>query len=215
MSDEEAVQDLESDADEELNEGPGDDDTDDTDVTDVTDDTDDTDVTDDTDDTDDTDGSGDDEDDEDADEKGPRPVDRSGHEDDEEPDPDEVEAFMDHMRELRRTRLRTGAHRWSLYRDADRPYRITEFMVVADWDEHLAQHARIDTEAAEVIRRSRAFDRADGPVTRHLAGLDILASHAPPIAEQLITVHEQLHAHDGSTPLDPHDADAPSGTRDR
>ena len=77
MSDEEAVQDLESDADEELNEGPGDD------------------VTDDTDDTDDTDGSGDDEDDEDADEKGPRPVDRSGHEDDEEPDPDDVEADLE------------------------------------------------------------------------------------------------------------------------
>ena len=76
MSDEEAVQDLESDADEELNEGPGDDDTD---VTDVTDDT------------DDTDGSGDDEDDE----KGPRPVDRSGHEDDEEPDPDDVEADLE------------------------------------------------------------------------------------------------------------------------
>ncbi len=73
MSDEEAVQDLESDADEELNEGPGDDDTD------VTDDT------------DDTDGSGDDEDDE----KGPRPVDRSGHEDDEEPDPDDVEADLE------------------------------------------------------------------------------------------------------------------------
>ena len=77
MSDEEAVQDLESDADEELNEGPGDD------------------VTDDTDDTDDTDGSGDDEDDEDADEKGPRPVGGSEHEDDEEPDPDDVEADLD------------------------------------------------------------------------------------------------------------------------
>ena len=77
MSDEEAVQDLESDADEELNEGLGDDVTD---VTDVTDDT---------------DGSGDDEDDEDADEKGPRPVGRSEHEDDEEPDPDDVEADLE------------------------------------------------------------------------------------------------------------------------
>ena len=77
MSDEEAVQDLESDADEELNEDPG------ADVTDVTDDT------------DDTDGSGDDEDDEDADEKGPRPVGGSEHEDDEEPDPDDVEADLE------------------------------------------------------------------------------------------------------------------------
>ena len=80
MSDEEAVQDLKSDADEELNESPGDDDTDDTDVTD---------------DTGDTDGSGDDEDDEDADEKGPRPVGGSEHEDDEEPDPDDVEADLE------------------------------------------------------------------------------------------------------------------------
>ena len=80
MSDEEAVQDLESDADEELNESPGDDDTDDTD---------------DTGDTGDTDGSGDDEDDEDADEKGPRPVGGSEHEDDEEPDPDDVEADLE------------------------------------------------------------------------------------------------------------------------
>ena len=77
MSDEEAVQDLESDADEELNESPGDD------GTDVTDDT------------GDTDGSGDDEDDEDADEKGPRPVGGSEHEDDEEPDPDDVEADLE------------------------------------------------------------------------------------------------------------------------
>ena len=83
MSDEEAVQDLESDADEELNEGlegPGADDTDNTDNTDGSDDT---------------DGSGDGKDDEDADEKGPRPVGGSEHEDDEEPDPDDVEADLE------------------------------------------------------------------------------------------------------------------------
>jgi MFS family permease len=117
-------------------------------------------------------------------------------------DLDEVEDFLDCLRELRRTRLRTGARRWSLYRDADRPHRITEFFVVADWDEHLAQHARIDADAAEVIARARGFDRVGGPVTRHLAGLDILDSHAPPFAEQLLTVHEELHRTDGSLPLD-------------
>ncbi|HUG83216.1 MAG TPA: MFS transporter [Euzebya sp.] len=115
--------------------------------------------------------------------------------------PAELEAFLHELRKLRRTRLRTGARRWSLYRDANKPYRITEFFVVADWDEHLAQHGRIDAAAAAVIARARAFDRtANGPVTRHLAGLDILDPGAVPIAEQMLTVHEELHRTDGSLP---------------
>lgn len=124
-------------------------------------------------------------------------------------DPDQVEEFLVTLRELRRTRFRTGAQRWSLFRDADRPYRITELFVVADWEEHLAQHARIDSEAAAAIARARSFDIGDGPLTRHLAGLDILDPQAPSMSEQLLTVHEQLHATDGSVPLDP--SDAPQG----
>ncbi len=116
-------------------------------------------------------------------------------------DPDEVEEFLEVMREVRRARLRTGAHRWSLFRDADRPHRITEFMVLPDWDEHLAQHGRLDAEAVEVIRRARAYDRDGGPVTLHLAGLDITGRDAAPIGAQMLTVHEELHATDGSTPL--------------
>lgn len=119
-------------------------------------------------------------------------------------DPEEVDEFLDVMRTVRRERLRTGAHRWSLYRDADRPYRITEFFVLHDWDEHLAQHARMDAEAAEVIRRARAFDRADGPVTRHLAGLDVVDPGAAPFEEQLLTEHEEAHRTDGSIPLEAH-----------
>jgi MFS family permease len=117
-------------------------------------------------------------------------------------DPADLEPFLGTLRDLRLTRFRTGARRWSLYRDADRPHRITEVFVVADWEEHLAQHSRIDAEAAAVIARARAFDRGDGPITRHLAGLDILDPSAPPIADQLLTTHEALHASDGSMPLD-------------
>ncbi|MFA9446883.1 MFS transporter [Egicoccus sp. AB-alg6-2] len=117
-------------------------------------------------------------------------------------DHDDAEEFMAVMRELRRQRFRTGAQRWSLYRDADRPTRITEFIVVHDWDEHLAQHARMDQEVADVLARARAFDRADGPITRHLAGLDILDSSAPSIDEQLLTIHAEAHRSDGSVPLD-------------
>jgi hypothetical protein len=117
----------------------------------------------------------------------------------------DVHEFLAVMRELRRQRFRTGAHRWSLYRDADRPTRITEFFVLHDWEEHLAQHARMDAEAAAVLARARAFDRAEGPVTRHLAGLDVIDSDAAPIEEQLLTVHEELHRRDGSVPLDGRD----------
>lgn len=124
-------------------------------------------------------------------------------------DPEQVDVFLDTMRALRRTRMRTGALRWSLFRDADRPYRMTEFMVLPDWGEHLAQHARLDVEAASVIQQARSLDRAGGPITRHLAGLDITHRDAPPIAEQLITVHERLHATDGSVALLPQTPTAP------
>jgi MFS family permease len=135
-------------------------------------------------------------------------------------DPDELPAFLDAMRQVRRQRFRTGAHRWSLYRDAEHPEVVTEFFVVHDWAEHLAMHARIDAEAAAVLRRARAFDRDGGPRTRHLAGIDIVHGDAAPLEEQLLTVHAQLHRTDGSVPLDDDQADgrraasSPVGHRD-
>lgn len=122
-------------------------------------------------------------------------------------DPDDLPAFLEAMRELRRQRFRTGATRWSLFRDAYQPHRVTELFTVPDWDEHLAQHARIDGEAAAAIARARSFDRGNGPYTRHLAGLDVIDRDAPSLEEQLLTVHEELHRTDGSIPLD--DAERP------
>jgi MFS family permease len=126
-------------------------------------------------------------------------------------DLDEAEPFLAAMRELRRHRFRTGAHRWSLYRDADRPERITEFFAVHDWAEHLAQHGRIDEAAAEALRVARSFDRADGPRTRHLAGLDVVDPAALPVEEQMLTVHEELHRTDGSVPLNGDDHERQPG----
>lgn len=117
-------------------------------------------------------------------------------------DPDEVRPFLNVMGELRRQRFRTGAHRWQLFRDAGRPYRITEMFEVHDWEEHLAQHRRMDAEAAEVLARARAFDTSpEGPVTRHLSGLNVVDADAAPFEEQLLTVHEEAHRSDGSVPL--------------
>jgi MFS family permease len=123
---------------------------------------------------------------------------------------DRLPAFLEVLTELRRQRLRTGATRWSLFRDATRPGIVTEMYSVPDWAEHLLQHRRLDAEAAEVLARARAFDRDAMPTTRHLAGLDVAGRNPPEISAQLVTVHEELHRTDGSMPLA---ADDVAGTR--
>ncbi|HEY7271494.1 MAG TPA: MFS transporter [Actinoplanes sp.] len=50
------------------------------------------------------------------------------------------QAFLDAMAELRRSRRRTGASRWELYRDGERPDRFVEQFRVPSWEEHLRQH---------------------------------------------------------------------------
>lgn len=117
-------------------------------------------------------------------------------------DPAQIEEFMTVLRELRRQRLRTGATRWSVFRDAGKPGVITEAYTVPDWEEHLAQHARIDEEARAVIARARSFDQEESPRSRHFAGLDISSRTAPPLEDQLVTIHEEYHRSDGSLPLD-------------
>jgi MFS family permease len=106
--------------------------------------------------------------------------------------------FTELMNEIRMVRLRTGAYRWSLFRNASTPTRLTEMFATGSWEEHLAQHRRIDDASAALIARARAFDRAEGPVTRHLIGIDV---EDPPNFEQLLLTHERMHQTDGSIPL--------------
>jgi Transmembrane secretion effector len=49
-------------------------------------------------------------------------------------------AFLEAMSRLRRSRLRTGASRWELYRDGERPDHFVELFRVPSWEEHLRQH---------------------------------------------------------------------------
>ena len=105
--------------------------------------------------------------------------------------------FTELMNEVRMVRLRTGAYRWSLFRNASTPTRITEMFATGSWEEHLAQHRRIDDASAALITRARAFDRADGPVTRHLIAIDV---EDPPNFDQLLLTHERMHQTDGSIP---------------
>jgi MFS family permease len=49
-------------------------------------------------------------------------------------------AFIEAMQQLRRSRRRTGASRWELYRDGDHPDRFVELFSVPSWEEHMRQH---------------------------------------------------------------------------
>jgi hypothetical protein len=55
--------------------------------------------------------------------------------------PERESAFLQAMSHLRRSRLRTGATRWELYRDGEQPDRFVEAFSVPSWEEHLRQHA--------------------------------------------------------------------------
>ncbi|MDQ1041204.1 putative MFS family arabinose efflux permease/quinol monooxygenase YgiN [Streptomyces sp. V3I8] len=92
--------------------------------------------------------------------------------------PGERAAFTDCMRQLARSRRRTGALTWGLYQDGRDPGRFTENYLVASWSEHLAQHhSRLTATDRTVEERARrllapgtspevmhAFDASAGPV---------------------------------------------------
>jgi predicted MFS family arabinose efflux permease len=82
--------------------------------------------------------------------------------------PDREPEFLEAMDQLRRSRLRTGATRWELYRDAERPSEFVETFRVPSWEEHLRQHAGRLTAADQVVEE-RALGFSDPPVAaQHL-----------------------------------------------
>jgi MFS family permease len=54
--------------------------------------------------------------------------------------PEHQQRFLEGMRQLRLSRLRTGAIRWELYQDGEQPNRFVEEYTVPSWEEHLRQH---------------------------------------------------------------------------
>ena len=114
-------------------------------------------------------------------------------------DPVQVDEFLELMQDLRLVRLKTGAYRWRLYRDAADPRQLTEVFLVVSWREHLNQHRRIDDEAATLIRRTRSFDLRGEPRSRHLLAVDV---ESPPDFDLLLATHSHMHETDGSIPLE-------------
>jgi len=112
---------------------------------------------------------------------------------------DRLRTFIEMMDELRLVRLRTGAYRWRLYRDATDPGRLSEVFLTVSWQEHLNQHRRIDDASAALIRQARSFDVRGEPTSRHLLAVDL---ESPPDFELLVGMHSDLHQTDGSIPLE-------------
>jgi MFS family permease len=71
--------------------------------------------------------------------------------------------FQAAMDELRRSRRRTGATRWELYRDGEHPERFVEIFRVSSWEEHLRQHeGRLTATDRAIEEAALAF--SDPPV---------------------------------------------------
>ncbi|CAM3548948.1 MFS transporter [Stackebrandtia soli] len=82
--------------------------------------------------------------------------------------PDAERAFVVAMRPVERSRRRTGARYWALYRDAAEPDRFVEVFQVPSWSEHIGQHHRRTTGYdAELLDTARAHAQGE-PEVRHL-----------------------------------------------
>jgi MFS family permease len=82
--------------------------------------------------------------------------------------PGNATAFVTAMRRVRRSRQRTGAIRWGLFREGESADHYVEVYLVPSWDEHLRQHDGRLTGADQDIERT-ALDLAEGePEVSHL-----------------------------------------------
>jgi MFS family permease len=84
--------------------------------------------------------------------------------------PDDAEEFITAMRPVGRSRRRTGASLWGLFRDAEDPELFLETFTVATWREHLRQHLERGTKMDEEIevRAAELTIDGQGPNVRHL-----------------------------------------------
>jgi quinol monooxygenase YgiN len=82
--------------------------------------------------------------------------------------PENAAAFLEAMDRVRRSRRRTGAVRWELYRDGEEPRRFVELYLVRSWEEHLRQHTGRMTGTDREFQEA-ALALAEGPpVVAHL-----------------------------------------------
>ena len=82
--------------------------------------------------------------------------------------PEHSDAFLTAMHPVERSRRRTGAERWNLFRDAARPDHYIEVFQVPSWSEHLRQHdGRTTATDADLLDTATALT-SQPPAIRHL-----------------------------------------------
>jgi MFS family permease len=77
-------------------------------------------------------------------------------------EPEKESDFLEAMRDVRRSRMRTGATRWDLYREGEAPDQFVEIYTVPSWDEHLRQHGGRLT-GSDRVSEVRAMALSDPP----------------------------------------------------
>ena len=89
--------------------------------------------------------------------------------------PENERRFLDAMRGVRRTRMRTGAIQWGIFRHGETSGRLVEMYVVPTWGEHLRQHTgRLTGADRDVELRARALSEG-APEIAHLLPPDSTA----------------------------------------
>lgn len=104
---------------------------------------------------------------------------------------DDLDAFVDVLRELRRVRLSTGAYSWSAYRSAHDANRITEVFMVHTWEQHLLQHRRLNLKGIGTVLRAESF--GEQVMTDHLIAFDVEDPQVRTVLDHQIPANEQAH----------------------
>jgi MFS family permease len=81
--------------------------------------------------------------------------------------------FLREMGRLRRSRLRTGATDWGLYRDGQNPRLFIELFTVPSWEEHLRQHEERQTGTDLEYHDAAAALSDPRPQTDHYLAADV------------------------------------------
>jgi MFS family permease len=82
--------------------------------------------------------------------------------------PENEPAFLAAMRRVKRSRMRTGAVQWGLFRRGEQPDHLVEVYVVPTWDEHLRQHTGRLTGADQEIEEQARVLSEGTPEVVHL-----------------------------------------------
>lgn len=82
--------------------------------------------------------------------------------------PEHETEWLAAMQDMRRSRLRSGAYRWELYRIGERPDRFLEIFAIPSWAEHERQHQHRLTAEDQAIEEAAFAYTTTTPAAAHL-----------------------------------------------